>query len=277
MQQETSNGSPTTTIPPPSYDDRAPTYDRRVGWPEPECRNIARTVLQISALEAEEILLEIGAGTGHIGEWLARSPARYVGFDLSSEMLSIFERRMKKPLPEGVKLVRADGNRTWPVADASVRAAFSSRAIHLLDRDRVLAELERVKSPAGMTLLLGRVRRQADSIPTQIKQHMHDLLEQHGLHPRKGQQRQQELLAALRRRGGRTIEPVAVATRAIASTPHQAITTWQQQRGLGGLDLPDDLKLEILQMLQAWAAETFEGVHHAATAVETYTLEGVRL
>ena len=42
------------------------------------------------ALHADDLVVELGAGTGEIGAHLARLPLRYVGLDSSPAMLDVF-------------------------------------------------------------------------------------------------------------------------------------------------------------------------------------------
>src|SRR5262249_44340154 len=105
------------------------------------------------------------AGTGQIGQWLAHESVRYVGFDLSPGMVHLFQRRLACWGAARTLLV-ADGDQGWPVREASARVIFSSRALHLLPLNHVVAESLRVARPKGAMLIVGRVRRASSSLQT---------------------------------------------------------------------------------------------------------------
>ena len=127
---------------PAAFDSQAATYDRRAGLPEQHCQAIAQAVLRLSAAIPGDLLLEVGAGTGMIGTWLAQPPLRYIGVDLSRRMLAAFQRRLAVPSHMPV-LLQADGNHPWPLADGAIGVIFSKLSLEEDGRDnrRVLAVL----------------------------------------------------------------------------------------------------------------------------------------
>ena len=120
---------------PELFDTQAAGFDERAGLPANVCREIARKVIELGEVAPEDLLLEIGAGTGQIGQWLG-SRARYIGLDLSAGMLLEFARRSTGSAATGA-LIQADANMAWPVADGMTRAIFGSRVLHLLNPQRV--------------------------------------------------------------------------------------------------------------------------------------------
>src|SRR5215204_6037584 len=121
---------------PELFDGQAVFFDRRTGLPEECCRAVARRVVECGG--AYGLTVEVGCGTGQIGQWIV-GPARYVGFDLSPNMLGEFRRRLGPR--RGPPLIRADANATWPFADGAAGVIFSSRAAHLLEPGHVAAEI----------------------------------------------------------------------------------------------------------------------------------------
>src|SRR5262245_40237061 len=173
---------------PTLFDMQVETYDQRVGLPEQDCQAVVRAVLALAQTQPHDLLLEMGAGTGMIGTWFARLPLRYVGLDLSRGMLTAFPQRLA--VDSGMPLLlQADGNAPWPLADATVRLIFSSRALHLLDVPHVVQESMRVVRPDG-AIIMGRVQRQDDSVATMMQRAMLRLLRQHGFHGRRGEPHQ---------------------------------------------------------------------------------------
>ena len=77
-----------------SFDRQAETFDQRVGLPERVCREVARQVLEMAEVRSGDRVVEVGAGTGQIGQWFAIEPVEYLGFDLSEAMLEKFRQRL---------------------------------------------------------------------------------------------------------------------------------------------------------------------------------------
>lgn len=258
------------------FDSQAATYDQRAGLPEQACREVGRAVLELAEVQPGDLVVEVGAGTGQIGQWLAHESGRYVGFDLSPGMLHVFRRRLAGWGAARTVLV-ADGNHGWPVREASARVIFSSRALHWLPLHHVVAESLRVASPDGAMLIVGRVQRAAPSLQPQMKHRLHDRLRQHGLQAREGEQHQQRLLARWCQRGAKAMGPLVAARWRVASTPGEAIATWRNKPGLGGLDPPPGLKEAILMELTAWAEATFGDLERQVESEAAYVLHGAWL
>jgi SAM-dependent methyltransferase len=242
-----------------------------VGLPEKDCRGIAAAVLSLAGAgigEGEDRVLEIGAGTGMMGRWFLEHPVRYAGLDLSRGMLEVFRRRAP-----GAPLVQADGSRTWPLPDGSVRAIFSSRAIHLLPREHVIGEALRV-APRG-TLVIGRVERQPESVKARLAREMRGRLRDLGFSPRDAGSRR--LLQALLDEGARNLERTEVVRWPARQTPREALDQWRGKEGLGGIVLPPGVQEDVLRGLEAWALETFGGLDLLQNTEEAYVLDSVRL
>lgn len=260
------------------FDGQAGDYDRRVGLPE-SCRvAVVAAILRLSGLQPGELLVEAGAGTGQIGEGLARSPIQYLGFDRSEGMLEQFRARLEVAPPKNWTLLQADGNQSWPVGDRSARAIFSSRAIHLFNQEFVLRECDRVADPAGAVLLIGRVQRSPGSIKAQMQQQMRRQLSALGGAARNGAETKDCLLQSCCDRGGQLLTPVTAARWSVQHSPRQSLENWQGKPGLGGVDdLPEATKQTVLANLREWAIATFGDLDQVSISEETYCLEGVRL
>ncbi len=255
------------------FDEQAGSFERRAGLPESLPQTIAQAVARLTAIAPRELLLEVGAGTGQIGEALAGLPLRYIGFDASLAMLGIFRRRAGGRTPP---LVNADGDYHWPVRDGTVQAVFSSRAIHLLRTGHVVDELFRVASPMGAALILGRVRRDKRSLRSQLRREMRERLRRLGYASSEGQRKEREVLEACVRRGAAPIEEHVVAAWPVEDGVTRVLTSWREKPGLAGIELPDKVKEEILSGLPAWAEEALGSPDASESAQEEYVLEGVR-
>lgn len=257
------------SLTPTSFDAQAAEFDRRVGLPEDRCRGIAAAVLSLADAGEGDRVVEIGAGTGMMGRWFLNHPVSYMGLDLSRGMLNVFRRRAP-----GARLVQADGARRWPLPDGSVRAVFSSRAIHLLPLEHVVEELFRVGRP-GAACVLGWVERQPESVKARMSREMQRRLRERGFPARTAGSRR--VLSACRERGAKDLPKTVVARWPARHTARQSLGDWRSKEGLGGIVLPPGVQEEVLNGLEAWAVEAFGGLDAALETEDSYVLEGVRL
>jgi hypothetical protein len=233
-------------------------------------------VLEIAAVRPGDLIVEIGPGTGQIGQSFEAATARYVGLDLSAGMLKEFRRRAGDEINHRA-LVQADANAGWPLAGGVARAFFSSRAIHLLDHEHVAREAFRVASPDGATFIVGRVAREADSVRARMAREMRERLRRHGFEGRGGELRFQKLFDSFRRRGGEVLEPVPVARWKVSASPRASLDSWRSLAGLGGIQVPPTIRDQILTELEAWASEVFGHLDEQSESEETYVLRPVRV
>ena len=253
---------------PELFDGQAGLFERRTGLPEDCCRAIAKKVIEIGEARSGDLIVEIGAGTGQIGQWF-EAPVRYVGFDLSAGMLKECSRRLA--------LIQADANASWPLADRVARVIFSSRAVHLLRQEHVAHEVFRVASATGATLILGRVERKPESVKARMSQEMNERLRQHGFAGRRGERQNRKLFELCYDRGAVALEPVAVAQWRTLASPRQSLDSWHSLTGLGGLAVPASTRAEILRELEGWAQEEFGGLDQEFESEETYVLKSLRV
>lgn len=145
------------------FDYQAESYDSRAGLSPEICDAIAQKILAIAQVQPNDLIVEIGAGTGIIGEWLIQSSCEYLGLDISEQMLDIFRQKLDDK-QQNWQLKQADANQVLPVPDSSTKVIFSSRTIHLLELEHIVNESFRIADRQGAVFLIGRIQRQPDSV-----------------------------------------------------------------------------------------------------------------
>jgi ubiquinone/menaquinone biosynthesis C-methylase UbiE len=214
------------------FDAHAPGFDNRAGIPGDAARAVAQAVLDLIAPGRGDLLVELGAGTGEIGRYLAGS-MNYLGLDRSAGMLDAFRAKIAAAPAGGARLVRADANRGWPVGDGSARAVFASRVVHLLDCDHVRSELGRVCAPGGY-FLVGHVSRDEGSVKHLLREKRESLLRERGLIPRSRRAATQRLLDRLVALGASYIESRSVVTWRSSWNGQVASSATRIRSGCGG-------------------------------------------
>ncbi len=257
------------------FDGQAAIFEQRAGLPVEYCRDIARAVLEIGEVGAGDLLVEVGPGTGQIGQWFDAS-VRYVGLDLSAGMLGEFRQHVGENTGRRA-LIQTDANRRWPLIDGVARAIFSSRAIHLLDQEHITREVFRVAGPTGATFIVGRVQRNPQSVRARMAAEMNERLRRYGFEGRGGERQTRLLFESLRRCGAEILETVAVARWQVATSPRQSLDSWRCLKALGGAPVPDEARAHILTELEGWAEEVFGGLDERVESEETYVLRPLRV
>jgi ubiquinone/menaquinone biosynthesis C-methylase UbiE len=257
------------------FDNQAITFEQRAGLPAHYCRDIATSIIEIGQVRRSDLILEIGPGTGQIAEWLQQNTA-YMGFDLSSGMLKESQQRLGGNVGNR-SLVQADAAASWPLANGTTRVIFSSRALHLLDHEHVAGEVFRVASDDGANLILGRVQRDRDSVRTRMAKQMIEMLKQHGFEGRRGERENQKLVESCCQRGAEELGLRHVAHWTVSTSPRQSVQSWRCLTGLGGIKLPAKTRDEILDEMEAWAEQEFDGLDREVESEEAYVLRSLRI
>jgi len=172
-------------MPPVSFDPVAHLYDATRGYPDSIAQRIAQTIDTSVQAVQQTALLEIGAGTGRIAYPLVSLGRTCTGIDISEEMLTVFEEKLRtsgwqehkndvlpwgsfidedtaySPLisrftcaepPASLRLICADIEHL-PLSDTSFDVVIAVHIFHLLDGwQEVIKEVLRVLRPGGWFL-----------------------------------------------------------------------------------------------------------------------------
>lgn len=266
----------TTTV---SFDGQAADFDLRAGLPDGVTARIAAAVAEL-APDGGGVLLDLGAGTGQIGEhlatlWRARSRSVYVAIDVSAPMLSVFRSKLGADAEAG--LVRANAATRWPVASGVAKLVFSSRAAHLLPPDVLVDETLRVASPEGAVAVLGGVRSPPDSLRAALRREMRRLLAEQGVEARRAGAYRKRIAEALVERGGEVLPVETAASWDVVHRARDALAAWRAKPGLGGRAVAPEVQERVLHRLEEWIRERYGSLDVAQRAAERYELAPVRL
>lgn len=259
-----------------TFDDQAKTFETRTGLSESTCQAIVKTALELAEIKSDAQVVEVGAGTGQIGQWFAAESVNYLGFDLSEAMLDQFRSHLDNP-KKNISLLQGDANQPWQVEDGTVNLIFSSRTLHLLNLEHVVNESLRIAQPEGAVLLMGSVQRDQKGVKNQMRKQMQTLLAKKTVQGRQKNKLIGKLIDLFAQNGAQVIEPVVVSRWQVASTPRQSLESWRGKANLAGIQLDEEIKHYVLDQLQAWAENTFGGLDQSIESEETYVLQGVRL
>jgi predicted TPR repeat methyltransferase len=259
------------------FDGQAREFDDSAGL-EPEVgRRVAEAIVTLSSAAGDDLILDIGAGTGTIGCHFQTLPHRYVALEHSREMLSVFQRKVE-PLPSHMLLVEADGDESWPVADRSAKVVFASRVIHHLNLRHFLEETARVACRGGC-LLFGSIKRDPDSLPNRLKQRKRTLLVEHGLSIGSGDDSVRQVLDAACAMGATALPATTVAHWTRTTTPREILNSWEGKPQLtssaAGRGMSPKQREATVNTLREWTLAEYGDLDHPQEFTQEYVVRGV--
>jgi SAM-dependent methyltransferase len=256
-----------------TFDQQAHRYDARAGLPTSVSAAVAQAIIERAGAGADDLVLELGAGTGEIGVHLARLPVQYVGLDASAAMLDVFRAKAADDSPS---LIVADGDHRWPLPDGSAAVVFASRVIHLLQPDHVVRETLRVCRPAGL-LILGRVVRDRDGIAERLRRQRLELLTTAGISARQGEAGTRRVIAGVVAKGGESFGRQIVAEWISETTPAAVIADWESLGRMGSVAVDAGTRNTILDALRDWARTEFGDLDRPHPSPAHYAFDIVRV
>jgi SAM-dependent methyltransferase len=252
-----------------------PRFDQRAGLGGEASRAVARAVLDLVSPRAEDVLLEIGAGTGEIGQHLVGRVA-YVGIDRSRGMLDEFRARLAVGAAGECLVVQADAEQGWPVRPGAAAAVLAARVAHLLDPGLLAAEVVRV-CRGGALFLIGRVQRDPASVQSRLRTRREALLRDRGLVPGSGARAGRELLDRLVAGGAARLPTTTAATWTAHTSAERVLHEWANLPTMGGVPVAADVRHDVLRELREWAGAELGELPRPVAHTERFDLDGVRL
>ena len=123
-------------------------------------REIQTAALATLALSADDVLLDLGCGTGAAVREAARQARRAVGFDLSPGMIAQARARARDEQLDNVEFREGDVSGRLPFADGVFTAIVCTTAFHHFPRQTdTIAEMSRVLAPKGRVVIADANRR----------------------------------------------------------------------------------------------------------------------
>ncbi|WP_324760128.1 class I SAM-dependent methyltransferase [Haloarcula sp. GH36] len=135
------------------FSDHAADYDE--SQDSPEYRACADLVVEHAAPDGDDVVLDLGTGTGAIAFGLTADAGRVIGRDISEGML---ERAREKADDRGVEAVSfGEGQFREPNVEASVDVVTSNFAMHHLSDDEKREAIDVVADLGPRRIVLGDV------------------------------------------------------------------------------------------------------------------------
>jgi ubiquinone/menaquinone biosynthesis C-methylase UbiE len=140
------------------FDRWSETYERdsAARW----LREVQTAALAALALKADDVLLDLGCGTGAAVRDAAPNIRRAVGFDVSPGMIEQARDRAGTEHLDNVEFVLGDVSGPLPFADGAFTAVVCTTAFHHFPRQRdTITEISRILAPNGRAVLADANRR----------------------------------------------------------------------------------------------------------------------
>jgi ubiquinone/menaquinone biosynthesis C-methylase UbiE len=219
--------------------------------------------------ESAHRVLEIGAGTGRIGQAFLATGDRYIAVDSSAMMLARFAQKAGASYTSTVSLVLADG-RSLPFADGSFDAVLLVQVISGSPGWRqILTDARRVLSPGG-AIVLGRATAPPEGIDQRMRTQLSFLLAEAGVDARRPGADRNESCDWLGASARRSVEVIAGRWEAERS-PRDFLLRHASGARFAALD--QSTRDEALRRLADWATNTFGDLDAKFIEMHSFVLD----
>lgn len=140
------------------FDRWSETYEH--DYAAPWLREVQTQALAALALSPDDVLLDVGCGTGAAVRDAASTVRRAVGFDLSRGMIDQARARADEAHLDNVEFHQGDVSGPLPFGDGAFTALVCTTAFHHFARPKdTIAEMARVLAPTGRLVIADANRR----------------------------------------------------------------------------------------------------------------------
>ncbi|WP_220194570.1 class I SAM-dependent methyltransferase [Ktedonospora formicarum] len=267
-----------------NFDSLAAIYDATRGYPDEVATHIAGVLDETVTASTRTRFLEIGVGTGRIALPLAARGRVYTGIDISTQMLSHLEeklraahwdtveapwgacgdeveapewvRRFRHTKPEAsMRLAVADVHQ-MPLRDASFDVVIAVHVLHLVENwRRVLEEVRRVLTPGGMFLHCADSR--GESGVQEVRSQWRRILLELGHDEQRLYRPSEEALDEVCASWGWQVERWNAITWERSQSPRQVLAGILRRDWSSMRRVPNDLFAEGCKRLERWAAARY--------------------
>ena len=251
-----------------AFDSTAATFDRYRALPAEAVSAIRKAIWDSTGKAQSAHVVEVGAGTGRIGNTFVEAGDRYIGVDISLPMLREFRERNAD-----ATLVQADAG--WlPFRDASFDLVLLMHVLSGIDNWRkLLGEAVRVIVPGGF-IIVGQTAGSMAGVDARMKRQLNQILGRLGASWVDGQKSREEPLEWLHIGATRRMQ-VTAASWTAERTPKQFLE--RHRRGARFSTLPPDVQAKTLTDLSAWAEKAFGSIDKAFSEEFSFVLHIFRI
>lgn len=246
------------------FDATASAFERHRSLPRGVAEAIRAEILAEARLSAPARVLEIGAGTGRIGQAFIAAGDFYVGVDTSLAML----REFSAAFPDA-SLLQTDGSRLPFLNSAFDVVLFMHVLSSIADWQAVLNEARRVLRPDG-TIAVGHTISPESGIDAQLKRRLNTVLSEMQVDQHRPEKSRQDALDWLESSSERHIHSQAVWWN-IETAPNDFLQ--RHRTGARFAALPADVQEKALSKLQTWAEGNFGSVDTVFQERRTFQLD----
>ncbi len=237
----------------PDFDAVADDFDRFRALPDWVAGAIRRAVWDTLGGGPRRRVLDLGAGTGRIGDAFITQGDAYIGVDASARMLARFAAKVAARGGAFPALAQADGQ-ALPFPSATFDAVLMVQVIAGTPGWRgILSEARRVLRPGG-GLVLGKAIGPPLGLDGRMREQLTRILAEAGVETHRRDARREDALAWLVP-PARRVSAIVAARWETTRSPRDFLTRHATAARFAAL--PQPIKDEALRKLAEWAVTTF--------------------